>query len=192
MRNVDPTFDERKYGFGTLQDLLRACQREGLFRIERDRQGVIRLFPGNIMQPSTGVDDEEDLQRHAQAAGGGAARLDATKPGARRMEAEPTAGLHESTRSWRGGTPRSEVVDGDVVQEIDVQQVVDGEEAQPAEEPRCAAAPRARPASRERRRRRRHARARVQARAPRASHCAKTRGEEQSEKGQRKGFQVPN
>ena len=64
MRNVDPTFDERKYGFGTLQDLLRACQREGLFRIERDRQGVIRLFPGNIMQPSTGADDpEEDVQR---------------------------------------------------------------------------------------------------------------------------------
>src|SRR5688500_18528452 len=64
MRGVDPQFDERKYGFGTLQDLLRACQREGLFRIERDRQGVIRLFPGNIMQPSTGADDaEEDLQR---------------------------------------------------------------------------------------------------------------------------------
>ena len=60
MRNVDPTFDERKYGFGTLQDLLRACQREGLFRIERDRQGVIRLFPGNIMQPSTGADDPEE------------------------------------------------------------------------------------------------------------------------------------
>src|SRR5687767_13398212 len=64
MRAVDPQFDERQYGFGTLQDLLRACQREGLFRIERDRQGVIRLFPGNIMQPSTGADDaEEDLQR---------------------------------------------------------------------------------------------------------------------------------
>src|SRR6185503_12541068 len=51
MRGIDPQFDERNYGFGTLQDLLRACQREGLFRIERDRQGVIRLFPGNIMQP---------------------------------------------------------------------------------------------------------------------------------------------
>ena len=64
MRNVDPTFDKRKYGFGTLQDLLRACQREGLFRIERDRQGVIRLFPGNIMQPSTGADDpDEDVHR---------------------------------------------------------------------------------------------------------------------------------
>ena len=39
---------------------MRACQREGLFRIERDRQGVIRLFPGNIMQPFVGADDPED------------------------------------------------------------------------------------------------------------------------------------
>ena len=46
------TFDERKFGFASLVDLLRACQREGLFRIERDRQGVMRLFPGNVMQPA--------------------------------------------------------------------------------------------------------------------------------------------
>ena len=57
LRNVDATFDERKYGFASLVDLLRACQREGLFRIERDRQGVMRLFPGNIMQTEAGDDD---------------------------------------------------------------------------------------------------------------------------------------
>jgi hypothetical protein len=34
MKNVDASFDERRYGFGNLVDLLRACQREGLFRIE--------------------------------------------------------------------------------------------------------------------------------------------------------------
>src|SRR4051794_25986444 len=43
LRNVDQTFDERKFGFNSLNDLLRACQREGLFRMERDRQGVIRF-----------------------------------------------------------------------------------------------------------------------------------------------------
>jgi uncharacterized LabA/DUF88 family protein len=59
MRAIDPTFDERKFGFGSLQDLLRACQREGLFRIERDRQGVIRLFPGNVMQPVAGLQEPE-------------------------------------------------------------------------------------------------------------------------------------
>jgi uncharacterized LabA/DUF88 family protein len=56
LRNVDASFDERRYGFASLVDLMRACQREGLFRVERDRQGVMRIFPGNIMQvpPETG------------------------------------------------------------------------------------------------------------------------------------------
>src|SRR4029078_12576830 len=58
LRNVDISFDERKYGFASLVDLMRACQREGLFRIERDRQGVMRLFPGNVMQPD--VSDEDN------------------------------------------------------------------------------------------------------------------------------------
>ena len=39
-------FDERKYGFSSVVDLLRAAGKEGVLRIERDRQGAIRLFPG--------------------------------------------------------------------------------------------------------------------------------------------------
>jgi uncharacterized protein (TIGR00288 family) len=39
-------FDERKYGFASVVDLLRAAGREGVLRIERDRQGAIRVFPG--------------------------------------------------------------------------------------------------------------------------------------------------
>ena len=69
MRSVDPTFDERKFGFGSLQDLLRACQREGLFRVERDRQGVIRLFPANIMQPVAGTSEAEETIRRDAAEG---------------------------------------------------------------------------------------------------------------------------
>jgi OST-HTH/LOTUS domain-containing protein len=139
MRAVDPQFDERQYGFGTLQDLLRACQREGLFRIERDRQGVIRLFPGNIMQPSTGVDDEEeDLQPEVQPqSGGGTVGGWADEAGA--IEAEPVAAgiSSDPDEELREDARRSDVVDGDVVQELDVQQVVDGEEAPAAaEEPR--------------------------------------------------------
>ena len=33
-------FDERRYGFGGLIDLLRACMREGYVRLERDRRGA--------------------------------------------------------------------------------------------------------------------------------------------------------
>jgi uncharacterized LabA/DUF88 family protein len=40
------SFDERRYGFGGLIDLLRACQRDGLVRLERDRRGGLRVFQG--------------------------------------------------------------------------------------------------------------------------------------------------
>ena len=39
-------FDERAYGFGGLMDLLRACQREGTVRLERDRRGGLRVMQG--------------------------------------------------------------------------------------------------------------------------------------------------
>jgi uncharacterized LabA/DUF88 family protein len=39
-------FDERRYGFGGLIDLLRACQRDGIVRLERDRRGGLRVFQG--------------------------------------------------------------------------------------------------------------------------------------------------
>jgi uncharacterized protein (TIGR00288 family) len=47
-------FDERRYGFGGLLELLKACQREGLVRVERDRRGGLRVFQGPTM-PRTAV-----------------------------------------------------------------------------------------------------------------------------------------
>ena len=35
-----------KYGFASVVDLLRAAGKEGVLRIERDRQGAVRVFPG--------------------------------------------------------------------------------------------------------------------------------------------------
>ena len=46
LRAADSGFDERRYGFGGLMDLLRACQRDGLMRLERDRRGGLRVFQG--------------------------------------------------------------------------------------------------------------------------------------------------
>jgi uncharacterized LabA/DUF88 family protein len=42
-------YDERRYGFGGLMDLLRACQREGFVRLERDRRGGLRVFQGQAL-----------------------------------------------------------------------------------------------------------------------------------------------
>jgi len=48
LRQTAPAFDERAYGFANLVDLLRAAHKEGLVRVDRDRQGVIRIFQGSL------------------------------------------------------------------------------------------------------------------------------------------------
>ena len=54
VRQYDETFDERRYGFSGLVDALRYGQREGFFRLDRDRQGVVRVFPGaKLQRPGT-------------------------------------------------------------------------------------------------------------------------------------------
>ena len=92
LRGVDPAFDERNFGFQSLNDLLRACQRDGLFRMERDRQGVMRFFQGNVMRP-----------------------IDAEAGGTPESEAE--AQIRHGREAAAAG--EAEVVDGDVVQEMD-------------------------------------------------------------------------
>jgi uncharacterized LabA/DUF88 family protein len=65
VRGVDSTFDERKWGFTTIMEFLRVCQREGLFRLERDRRGQVRVFPGPALQAAAAATpvQVEDGQR---------------------------------------------------------------------------------------------------------------------------------
>ena len=119
MRNVDPQFDERKFGFASIVDLLRAAGREGLFRVERDRQGVIRLFQGNVMQPVA----EEGVLAEPSA------------PGAPRpwQPGDDIPDIHVADDD----TPppqRLEVVEADVVQEMDEPEVMDAETSEPGEQ----------------------------------------------------------
>jgi hypothetical protein len=69
LRQTEGGFDERRYGFGGLMDLLKALQRDGLVRIERDRRGGLRVFQGQALQtaartqPLTGLpQDVEDVE----------------------------------------------------------------------------------------------------------------------------------
>jgi hypothetical protein len=55
LRAADSSFDERRYGFGGILDLLRASQRDSLLRLERDRQGVLRVFQGAALQRPAAV-----------------------------------------------------------------------------------------------------------------------------------------
>ncbi len=46
LRNAIAGFDEKHYGFASVNDLLRAAGKEGVLRVERDRQGAVRVFAG--------------------------------------------------------------------------------------------------------------------------------------------------
>jgi uncharacterized LabA/DUF88 family protein len=111
LRNVDASFDERKYGFETLGDLMRACQRDGLLRIERDRQGGMRIFPGNIAQaPAPAAESfDEASEPQTMDVTAGEPVEDAWVPPAAEAAAE------------------TDVVDGNVLQEREIPAIVDGE-----------------------------------------------------------------
>jgi uncharacterized LabA/DUF88 family protein len=68
LRNADETFDERKFGFGGIVDFLRACQREGLLRLERDRQGVMRVFPGPSFPKPANAPSSDGAESPAEGA----------------------------------------------------------------------------------------------------------------------------
>lgn len=46
LRSLQPPFDERQHGITSTYDLVRQAGREGLLRVERNRQGILRIFPG--------------------------------------------------------------------------------------------------------------------------------------------------
>ena len=50
IRNARPDFDERRYG--NILDLMRACQKDGFLRLERDRQGGLRVFASGPIKMS--------------------------------------------------------------------------------------------------------------------------------------------
>jgi uncharacterized LabA/DUF88 family protein len=47
IKNAAPGFDERRYGFISFLEVMRSAQRSGLFRLERNRQGILRIYPGS-------------------------------------------------------------------------------------------------------------------------------------------------
>jgi uncharacterized LabA/DUF88 family protein len=100
LRGIDDSFDERAYGFTTIVEFLRTCQRENLLRLERDRQGVLRVFAGpQLPRPATaepaaeGAPEAAPEQPVAAAAAAGvtdAAEVsDAAEPAAPAEAAEP-------------------------------------------------------------------------------------------------------
>jgi uncharacterized protein (TIGR00288 family) len=67
LRSAIEGFDERKYGFASVVDLLRAAGKEGVLRIERDRQGAVRIFPGANLGGRPATPGVETVETPAEA-----------------------------------------------------------------------------------------------------------------------------
>jgi uncharacterized LabA/DUF88 family protein len=76
LRSVDESFDERRYGFTGIVEALRYCQREGLFRLDRDRQGVLRVYPGPVLQRVSTAAPQHAIDTDAPSAGATAAPIE--------------------------------------------------------------------------------------------------------------------
>jgi len=116
VRAQAPPFDERAYGFASLVDLLRAAHKEGAFRVERDRQGVIRVFQSgsaglavSTTAPQTGT-DQPPVQVEPEAPTSPAvveAPVDTPAAAATKKPARKRAAKSEKPKAARPATKKS-------------------------------------------------------------------------------------
>ncbi|MEJ2245605.1 MAG: NYN domain-containing protein [Acidobacteriota bacterium] len=63
LRTLQPTFDEHQFGITSTYDLVRQAQKDGLLRVERNRQGILRIYPGELFpRETTETVPEEPVQ----------------------------------------------------------------------------------------------------------------------------------
>ncbi len=129
LKNAQPDFDERKYG--SIADLMRACQKDGILRLERDRQGGLRVFVGGsgsraVVPQGWGVAHREnggnghelaadEAMRSAEAAGGGEGGPESITAELRRIESNAATRSAETDLESEGGA----VIDAQVTQVIE-------------------------------------------------------------------------
>jgi len=123
-------FDERKYGFASVVDLLRAAAKDGVLKLERDRHGAFRVFAGPKMAaPAMPVDVEEmplDVAGEIVAEEPSAVAaepieeapiveaepVEATGPAAVDVEAAPVAPPRKGARKRKTAAPRPRAAKG--------------------------------------------------------------------------------
>ena len=109
LRNAIEGFDERKYGFASVVDLLRAAGKEGVLRIERDRQGAVRVFPGAESDAEAVV---PRMRRSMSTSRGCRGDADAVVEPAEENVAEPTMAVIAG-RAGRASKSRRRCADAD-------------------------------------------------------------------------------
>jgi hypothetical protein len=147
LRTAIEGFDERKYGFASVVDLLRAAGKEGVLRLERDRQGAVRVFPGSklperaaVQQQVPKIYDVEDDEVVDEANGN---VIDASA--AEAVHAEDASGDADAVGINVEAVADAPIVDGETIEPGDEQPVEDtrGTPAKKGARKRKAAAPRA-------------------------------------------------
>lgn len=112
IKAYDADFDEADYGFRGLQDALRHLQKSGFLRLDRNRSGVLRIFPGEQMQDGprsdssegTEVNESSEAPLSAEAESAPAPEADRAPSGAgpadsEAEEADPGMAMEEASRS---------------------------------------------------------------------------------------------
>ena len=130
IRSLQPPFDEHQYGISSIYDLVRQAHRDGLLHVERNRQGILRIFPGDRFPktdaepaPAAGLplDAEETesaeetellVRRDAEASPEEPGEPVSTPP-AIKAEAEPTAGEPDAGDPEEDGSPAPEAGEPD-------------------------------------------------------------------------------
>ena len=104
-------FDERAYGFASVTDLLRAAGKEGVLRVERDRQGAVRVFQGpNLVLPSAPDGETAEAASPSEPVEAGdaqAADAPAAKKKATRARKSTTARKAKATKKTASKTAKS-------------------------------------------------------------------------------------
>ena len=107
LKSADPAFDERRFGINGSLELVRACQRDGVLRLERDRRGVLRVFPGVALQRQP-VEAEPASEVPGAPAAAAGEEPAATQP---ETPAVPSGGGHLPGLTPAGGV----VIEGEVL-----------------------------------------------------------------------------
>ena len=140
LKTNSPGFDERAFGFQGLIDLFRAAQKENLVRLERDRQGAVRLFQGSALQDAQPGQDlpapSAIVEKPAVPAGDGGDEFDEPVPANVVDTTAEALSRHGAAARGRRTTPAGRKVR---VLDVEDEETVDVQEPQAAQEDAPAA-----------------------------------------------------
>jgi len=98
LRSLQPPFDERQYGLTSTYDLVRQAQRDSLLRVERNRQGILRIFPAERF-PLARIAEEQPAEESLP--------VETVAPEFEASSPEPEVSMHEHEPALQLDLPTS-------------------------------------------------------------------------------------